>query len=702
MDCFKVLASEPMFWSRVGMSVNEHQRDEQGRLTFLEPDWSGHLEEHRRFLEAGCRIHTTLLHNGWIDIDTYDYSAVDQTLEAICGLSPEVLYLPRINVNPPQPWYVENPLEVSVTADGPRDAEHIRKLYSEVMTHQDFASLRTCSKAFHGVHLHSFSSEKWVQDATAMLKRLIAYLESGKYSRQIIGYQVAFGMCGETCQWGAWQGPEQWGDFSLVNGKAFYEECLKMYGSPKKIAEAFGMGCVTPENIVPLPQLRLTEDNDLQSYFRVGNERSVRYSQFISRQCADRICHFAKVVKEVAPSKPVGAFYGYLMGKYPNERGHHAIDRLLDSPVVDFLSAPKTYYRSGAGEGGGSQSSSMSIARKKIWLDELDNDTHIAVSYQEKENHPANFEETKTILWREVARNLAWNDQNFWWMDLYGGWFLDDEIMAEIRKLIQFNQTVRTKEHHSISEILLVWDEKSLAYYSGDPTSMGCRTPGVVSEISAELRLCGAPVDECRLMDLKEIDLSPYKMIVFANAFVVDEELRGILAALPDTTLCIWNYAAGVRNPDYDLFNVKALTGIAVDRYEQDQSYSNGYGAVGNCPPIHILPEAEVEILERYPDGAIKTARKGNSLLAASPDLRAKDFHRLAKLQGCHMLTGAGCAVYADNRFVGVFPGKEAVDGLHFPQAGCYRDLISGMEFEKDNDISLNAKSAMVFLQPHE
>ena len=58
---------------------------------------------------------------------------------------------------------------------------------------------------------------------------------------------------------------------------------------------------------------------------------------------------------------------------------------LTDCPDVDFLCAPKIYYRCGAGEPGGTQATSMSFARKKIWLDELDNDTHITNHYQEKD-----------------------------------------------------------------------------------------------------------------------------------------------------------------------------------------------------------------------------------------------------------------------------------------------------------------------------
>lgn len=656
MDYFKMLATEPMFWSRIGMAVNDNERDENGRLTFGKNDWSNYLYEHEKFLKAGCRVHTTCLHNGWIGIDIYDYTAVEQTLDAICGISPDVLYLPRINLNPPKEWYIANPLEASVTQNGPQSAAEIQRIFEDITDQKEWESMRTGGGGKRGVHFYSFSSKKWMEDATKMLQGIIAYIENGKYGKQVVGYQIAFGMCGETCQWGTWSNPSLWGDFSMVNAKAFYEYCLDIYGSKKNMEEAFGYSPVTYENVIPSPEERLVFKNDLKSFFRVGRTREILYAQFVSWKTANNICYFGKVLKEIVPNKPVGAFYGYLLTNYPNETGHACVQVLLDSPYIDFLSAPKIYYRCGAGESGGSQATSMSVSRKKIWLDELDNDTYIAKSYQQKENHPNNFDETRTILWREVARNLSWNNQNFWWMDLYGGWYLDEKIMEEIKKLVEFNSKIRCKEYRSISEILFVLDENALAYQNCDVTSMGCRKPGLVNEMGAELHLCGAPVDECRVSDLKEMDLSSYKMIVFANAFMVNNEIRKVIKAIPSTTLCIWNYAAGIRNPDFDLANVKELTGIA------------------------------------------KTGKRGNSLLVAFPNLRANDFHELAKQQGCHMFTSAGCSVFADNRFVGIFPGKHAIRTLRFPQKGIYKDIISGRIFEKDNEIILAPKSAMVFV----
>lgn len=700
MDYRQILSQETMFWSRMGWCADYGEPDEQGRRKpiYVEKDWSIAEQEHRAFLNAGCRIHTSNIHNGWIDVDVYDFEAVDQALEAFCSLSPHLLYMPRIRLDAPRAWCEANPGELALTESGRKNASAIGGMFSSTVNYDVYNQMRSGGSGKDGFHLNSFFSEKWIHDATIALKKVIAHIESGPYAGQIVGYHLSFGMCGETCQWGGWANPEFWGDFSSAAANAFYNHCIKTYGSAQAAANAFGMDRLTPENVLPSTGERCVSTKNLADYFRANSERAILYSKFVSEQTTDNICHFAKTAKEIAPDKPVGFFYGYMMSRFPTEIGHVCIQKLLDSPHIDFLSAPKSYYRSGAGEPGGSQTMSMSVAHHKLWLEELDNDTHIAAQYQMPANHPANMAETRAILWREVARCLAWNNQNFWWMDLYGGWFCDDEIMAEIARLIEFNQKMRAQERESVSEILLISDETTLFYQTADECLMGERKPGIVNQIWAELRRCGAPVDEYRLSDLRWLDLSRYRMIVFANAFTIPEDIRQIIEAIPADTLCVWNYAAGIRNPGFGIENVHRLTGMSIAECDPNGACSNGYGAATACPPIQILPQEGIEILERYPSGAIRTARRKNHLLVAAPNLMAADFHKLAAAQGCHMYAEAGCTIYADSRFIGVFAGKSAVSGLSFRREGTYRDLLTNRLYSAKEDITLAAGSAMVLI----
>lgn len=699
MNRLEILSQEPMFWSRVGMTYDPVRIDSNGNIMFYEQDWSVFLEEHKSFLNAGVRVHTSILHNGWVGVDKYDYSAVDKTLDAVCGISEKILYIPRIKLNVPVEWCIKNPAEVSLTFEAPRTPEKISTLVEKLTEYYETSGiLETAPKDEGLAGLQSFSSDKWIEDASEALKRLINHIETGKYKNQVIGYQIGFGMCAETCWWGAWSDSRYWGDYGITNSKKFYNFCLKKYKNIENIQKVFNRDNITTENIVPHFSKRKYEAQTLEEYFRKDCEEAIAYSEFVSDMTVNAIDKLALVVKENAPEKLVGSFYGYIINMYPTETGHVGIEKLLDSDNIDFLASPKGYYRCGPGEPGGTQSTSMSVTRKKIWLDELDNDTHIAKSYHDMSNHPKNIEETKTVLWRETARNLSWNNQNFWWMDLLGGWFHDGEIMDEIKKIVEFIKKVRKKEYKSISEILLVLDEKSLIYQNCDENMMGAHHKGIIDELCCEAHLCGAPVDEYRLTDLKDMDLSQYKMIIFANAFMIDKDIREIIKnAISKNTLCIWNYAAGIRNPDYNSENVKDITGMDILPYKIDYKLNNGYGVDAKLPPIQIKAEEAIEVIERYDDGAIKTAKCRNNILAASPDFYAKDFHKYAKECGCHMYASYDCTVYADNRFVGIFPRISKKGRVMFPQKGIYKDIISSKLYNKENETEFKEKSVMLF-----
>ena len=101
MTNLEFITQEPAFWSRVGFAEDPTRIDENGNIVFYSDDWSNFIEEHKLFYQKGIKLHTTIIHNGWIDVDKYDFSAVDKTLHAICSIAKDIKYIPRIKLNPP-------------------------------------------------------------------------------------------------------------------------------------------------------------------------------------------------------------------------------------------------------------------------------------------------------------------------------------------------------------------------------------------------------------------------------------------------------------------------------------------------------------------------------------------------------------------------------------------------------------------------
>lgn len=702
MDKHHILWTEPVFWSRIGFAEDPTKYDEHGNILFKDEEWADYIAEHRAFFKAGVRIHTSILHNGWVGVDRYDYRGVDRTLQAICSISPEILYMPRIKLNAPAEWCLQNPEEIYLSQQSPREVEEIKKVFQAQLPHFSTGGLawdyddRGCA-----VGLQSFCSEKWLQDAAHALEKLLEHIESGPYAKQIVGYHIGFGMCAENAVWGGWVAPRRFGDFGICAAKKFEAYCKAKYGTTEEAAQRFGIQYIgDPVCLIPSIEKRCHTPASLQDYFRNDDEQSIMYARFLSSITADAICYFAKSVKLIT-NKPVGAFYSYLFSSYPAQIGHLAIQKLIDCQDVDFLSSPKMYYRSNPGQPGGAQGMSCSVQRKKLWMDELDNGTHIGRHIHRDEFYPACLEETRTVLWREVCKNLSWNNQNFWWMDLGGRWYNDERVMELFPPLMDFIRKMRYIPRKSITEILFVVDEESLYYQNEDSHMMGGHHTGIVNEMAAELLLCGAPVEQYRLCDLMELDLKKYRMIVFANAFCVDEKMRAHLKNhLSPETLCIWHYAAGIRRPEYALENVQDLTGMAIAPYSADFSVNNGYDVEVKLPPIQILPGEKVEVLKQYTDGAIQTARKGNHLLCASMDFRAKNFADLAEKAGCRMYAPAPCAVYGDNRFLGFFPAEDQEGRLDLGENGVHEELISKSRYTQDFiSMHLKAKDGMVFVR---
>jgi hypothetical protein len=695
-----------MFWSRIGFTQNPTRLDSSGNPLFYDNDFSTAIRENSAFEKAGVKIFTSIIHNGWTGVNKYNYTAVDSTLNILLKGHPDRYYLPRIKLDVPTEWALENPEDLFVNFYGPRDKNDILTLAEKLEKYWDTAGWSGGVPVNEGlVGLQSFSSAKWKEDAGKALKRLIKHLDASPYADQIIGYHIAFGACGETVRWGTWSMSDvAKGDFGINHRKAFYNWCIKKYGTLELLQEAWSDSILDENNFeVPFLFDSLKNKNCLRDFFLVREEdqRKIDYNVFLSQTTADAIEYFGKIVKDETGGKPVGSFYGYLFVQNAAYSGQLAIDQLLNSSWVDFLTLPKAYYRSAPGWAGGEQGPSLSFSMKKIFIDELDNRTHL--SNPGDISRANNMEETRSVLWREVAKNLSYRNQNWWWMDLGSGWFDDSLIMDEISKLVKLSKSVRDRKWNSISEILYVIDDHSFYRMNNSYGFVNGSRGGIINEMESELKLVGAPVDIYRLCDLNDITLSQYKLIVFANAFHFEKgQWERIRNRIPKTATIIWNYAAGIRNPDFSVTNVKEVTGFSIEPYSGTKvDISNGYNILNDFPLIQIAPDSEQSVLDKYPDGSIMTSLKinnegGKTILCAYPNLKASKLREMAVDAGCYMYAPLNCTVYADNRFIGIFP-KEAIHyNLSLKEKVNVTDAITGKSWNNIDEIpvKMEAKGA--------
>jgi hypothetical protein len=700
-EAIKLLKDNSVFWSKLGFFHDPPRFDRDGKMIVFGDDFERFGKYHRDFTVAGIKIHTSILFSGWVGIDKYDYELTDQVLDAVFKDNPDIWYIPRIKLNVPLDWGKENPEDICVYYDGPREKVEIRKLvntdkhdilgYESPIGYYTAGAWKDNRPNIGGqISNQSFSSRKWLEDAGETLRRLIKRLENGPYGKRILAYHIAYGVSGETCPWGRFGRLPKFGDYGINNRKAFFNWGMHKYKTLEKLRAAWRQPSLDAENCEPPPPfLRENCWNSAADFLRKDDKYNIciDYDKFMSEVNAGAIEHFGKIAGEASGGKATGCFYGYLEPLRTAYAGWLEIDRLLASPYVDFLAAPKSYYRNAPGEPGGVMGPAQSVNRKKLWLDELDNRTHLCTT---AESVCSTFEETRSVMWREFSKNMAYGS-GMWWMDLGGGWFDSPEIMAEIERIEKVKHELNQREAESISEILLVTSKEAFYYSNQEPKLHNL----LMQDFVREVLLGGSPVDMLCQSDLETADLSRYKLICFLNAFKLDTgKWRNIEQQIPVDTTLLWNYY--VDNSEEIIgFKLEERSKLRDGELRFNDGSEIKYSNMV-APLFKIAGQDKIEVMASYSDNQIalgqKTFKDRNNIFCALPVLKAQHLRSIAETAGCHMYVPLDCTVYGDNRFIGIFPGTNIDGKLYLKEPTKLVDIGNGKVFNQTNAIPLKLK----------
>ncbi len=532
----RILRDNPVFWSRLGFCYDPPIADENGEPLVFDKNFARYTKWHDEFSDAGVTIHTCILHSGWVGVDRYDYSLCDKTLDALFASGKTKYFIPRVKLNVPVDWCAAHPEDICVYDNGPRDREGILALvgtlrhdwlgYESPIGYYSANGWKDTRPNVGGlISRQSFSSQQWMQDAGVALKKLIRHIEDGPYGDRILGYHVAYGGSGESMPWGRNTGG--YGDFGIVNQQNFLNWGLKKYGDMDALRAAWGKfgDDIVPPKAISEP----TEFQPLDTPQAVWGSDYMHYNSEVNTAA---LMHFSAIAKRESGGKLVGAFYGYVMDM-PRVAyaGHLGWERLLDCPDIDFFAAPKSYWQSGPGDPGGEMGPAVSVNRRKLWVDECDNRTHLS---DETEQHPAGCaEETYAVHLREWCKNITHNS-GLWYMDLGGGWFDDEGIIGNIERILRSNTRVRQIPYKSTAQVLKVIDTESLMNIPAE--SIGDATRSL-----RNWQRAGAPIDCILTSDLFELPLDGVKLVLFSSAYALDADtLHRIREVLPADCRIVW------------------------------------------------------------------------------------------------------------------------------------------------------------------
>ena len=677
-EALNILKNSPIFWSRLGFCYDPPLLDDTGKIIVFNPEMT-EVKSHASFSEAGIRIHTCVLHSGWVGVDRYDYSLCDRVLEKIFTEGKAEYFVPRVKLNVPVDWCYENPTEITVYEDGPRNAEAIRALVGTLR--QDYLGYESPCGYYNAngwqdtrpnvgglISLQSFSSEKWLQDAGEALRRLVKHLEESPYGDRILAYHIAYGACGETMLWGRQSG--KFGDYGISHQERFHRWGLARYGSESALSTVWrGYGEKDNGDIVPPSLLREKKHPKSDDFYKKEeiDHWSLDYDRFMCEVNTDAIDYFGKIVKEMTDDKPVGSFYGYVLYMARTAyAGHLGWKRLLDSPYIDFFAAPKSYYRCAPGEPGGEMAPAVSVNRKKLWVDECDNRTHLARA--DRYANATCLEDTYCVLLRELCKNIS-HDSGLCYMDLGGGWYDNQELMNYIVRLMDASDKIRKISHESVSEIAVFVDEESILHTHPDVTRP-------LEELLRKLQLAGAPLDVRFFYDVGEVDLSSIKLAVLLTPWCLcDRDLKELRSA--------------IAKDGHILFCGKIQADTGIDMEDMSD---------GSLPQYRILPGKNMKPLFQNEAGEwIGAKNDRGDYVISSPEVTTVNLRQIAEDAGVTCYAPTECTVYADNRIVSFFAREDQSFIPNGMGKGQWFNVLTREPYVHGETLSLLAKRGVAF-----
>ncbi len=533
----------------------------------------------------------------------------------------------------------------------------------------------------------SFASDLYREELYRYLKALVEYVESQPWGKRVMGYRFDMGLYREWHYYGMSYAP----DDSQPMRRKFREFLRTKYGTDEALQKAWGDPCVTLENasMATLPERRAPEGGAL--YDPVLDARALDTIRCITRTTVDLMVGGDKVIKAACGGrKLVGNYYGYFFGMPFSGVGQHPyLQEVLDSPYVDFCSAPPPYEAWNRDFGYAQISRGIPESfrlRGKLHVVEADTRTHVVAGA--RHCYAKTPRDTVQLLARDFMNALCVGC-GFWYFDFGQGWYGDSEVGEYLKKLRPIWEERISCE--SAAQVAVVVDMESTLYQSCEKIYLD---NAAADRVRYALTLAGAPCDTILSCDLEDPRLPDYQAYIFVNQVRHNPDLVAQARRLRDKgKTLVWLHHAGYLDEAHgaELSGMEELTGIPGIR-KSDWTYKTlkqsgipgadsleGTRIVRYFPDYDIVPALEVEVpaddsslqvVQSLPPSNPGGARRvtqviwrhptgGATLLALTPFLDPMSLRRLLADAGVHLYyTGTDGILVANQGYVGLHFGE--------------------------------------------
>ncbi len=591
---------------------------------------------------------------------TLDIKKAQRQVRGILDQCPDANVVVRIHVNAPFWWNEAHPEECTQFADGPVDTT----LKAGPPFHNEEHDIHRALRA-------SLASARWKKEAGQKLVEFCQKLSKTPEGNAVIGMHVAGGIYGEWHYWGFIDHDPDTGPAMTT----YFRNWLKdKYKTNSNLQKAWNNSTFTFENAtVPLTAERLqTQDG----FFKDPSveQRTIDYFTAQQQVVADDAIYFCQLAKKNWPRPLItGIFYGYLHMTFNRQTvgGHLFIKQILESPFIDYLSAPQTYWGESRKAGGSGNSRGIiesTLLHGKLWLDEIDNGYLHAKNDHDNIRYTERYDTAYANIIRRCALLPLMRGIGFWFYD-FGvqkgfGWWDNPTYLASMKTEKTFFEKRLTAPYRSDADVLYVWSQDVFYYLKSAPLPI---TVNVLDHSIEQALRSGTVGDHIYDFDLNLVNLNQYKAVVFMNVYKLTNEQRKFIqekVAKNGRTL-VWNYLTGFTNgQQLDLNFVKSLTGMTIERFNYNQppvvkfiKPAYEYKFSGPVAPLVVINDREAQTLaELQTTQQVIVARKKSpdftSVFCSLPLNGTDGFRELFREAGCHIYNEQNDFTYANSGLI--------------------------------------------------
>ena len=614
-------------------------------------------ENLENFRDAGVRLVQVdiWMEYIWSADGRLDLDLVRRQIKGVLDVDPGAAVSIRLHVNAPAWWTAANPEELTQYSDGPVKEMPVRGLHRLLEN-----DLERSPRA-------SMASMRWREEAGAKMRELLFSLAPTPEGRRVYAIHPA---CGVYHEWHYWGFIQHDPDTGPVMTRYFRQWLAAKYATDAKLRQAWAQPAVSlaTASVPETAQRRATSDGLFRD---PAKERQVSdYYECQQLSVAESIIHFCRTAKE-SWNRPLvtGVFYGYffvLFGR-PQTGGHLQLQHILNSPWVDYLSAPQAYGATFRNVGGSGQPRGLAESLRlhgKLLLDEMDQEPPV---FKKSDKTGQLLSDSVAILRRNVAQTYT-QGHGLWFYD-FGpgrdakGWWDDATQMREIAAMREIFGRYYRQPHNPVGDVALIYDTDSFYYTAAYPDQDPVIGPKLVDVLPAHAYRSGAAIDIFHLGDLERADWSRYKAVVFANTFLLSGAQRGYINrhVAKDGRHLVWLMAPGYTDGNsLNEARLSTVAGIGLRRaplsmpakatvswpgdgctLEMDKSFS----------PFFVVEDRSATPLGQLASGEVVAARKSGrghtNWYFSLPPLNDRLLGHIFREAGAHIYVSPGDVVHA-------------------------------------------------------